>query len=113
LPTREAQTRHSGVATAIGVAGSRPSRPTTVAAATWRETGSALLVVGDDVELRTVDSTADIRDLVTPRRPRGTDGLSEEHLAARITHDCMIGVAELAAPAAASTRFLGWGRCCS
>jgi nitrile hydratase len=55
--------------------------------------------LGDDVELRVVDSTADIRYLVIPARPTGTDGLSEEQLAALVTRDSMIGVAVPAAPA--------------
>ena len=53
----------------------------------------------DDVELRVLDSTADIRYLVMPRRPAGTEGMSEDELAALITRDSMIGVAQLAAPA--------------
>jgi nitrile hydratase len=57
------------------------------------------LEIGADVELRVVDSTADIRYLVIPRRPPGTDQLSEEQLAALITRDSMIGVAQPAAPA--------------
>ncbi len=56
------------------------------------------LHLGEDVELRVVDSTADIRYLVVPRRPEGTEGLSEEELAALVTRDSMIGVAEPAAP---------------
>jgi nitrile hydratase len=56
------------------------------------------LDVGDDVELRVVDSTADIRYLVVPRRPEGTEHLTEEELAALVTRDSMIGVAEPAAP---------------
>jgi nitrile hydratase len=59
------------------------------------------LQVGDDVDLRVVDSTADIRYLVIPRRPPETDGLSEEQLAALVTRDSMIGVAEPSAPALA------------
>lgn len=59
------------------------------------------LEIGDDVELRVVDSTADIRYLVIPRRPPGTDELNEEQLAALVTRDCMIGVAQPAAPALA------------
>jgi nitrile hydratase subunit alpha len=47
----------------------------------------------DDVELRVLDSTADIRYLVVPRRPAGSDGLSEEELASLVTRDSMIGVA--------------------
>ncbi|MGH3076902.1 MAG: nitrile hydratase subunit alpha [Gaiellaceae bacterium] len=58
------------------------------------------LELGDDVELRVVDSTADIRYLVVPRRPEGTEGLTEDQLAALVTRDTMIGVAEPAAPAA-------------
>jgi nitrile hydratase subunit alpha len=57
------------------------------------------LELGDDVELRVLDSTADIRYLVMPRRPAGTEGISEEGLAALITRDSMIGVAQPAAPA--------------
>ena len=45
------------------------------------------LELGDDVELRVLDSTADIRYLVMPRRPAGTEGMSEEELAALITRD--------------------------
>jgi nitrile hydratase len=56
------------------------------------------LDVGDDVELRVVDSTADIRYLVVPRRPEGTEHLTEEELAALVTRDSMIGVAQPAAP---------------
>jgi len=56
------------------------------------------LDVGDKVEVRVVDSTADIRYLVVPRRPEGTEELSEEELAALVTRDSMIGVAEPTAP---------------
>jgi nitrile hydratase len=52
----------------------------------------------EGVELRVVDSTADIRYLVIPRRPPGTDALREEELAALVTRDSMIGVAVPAAP---------------
>ena len=55
--------------------------------------------LSDDVELRVLDSTADIRYLVMPRRPAGTEGMSEDELAALITRDSMIGVAQPAAPA--------------
>jgi nitrile hydratase alpha subunit len=53
----------------------------------------------EDVEVRVVDSTADVRYLVIPRRPEGTDGLSEDDLAALVTRDSMIGVAQPAPPA--------------
>jgi len=59
------------------------------------------LEIHDDVQLRVFDSTADIRYLVIPRRPPGTDELSEEQLAALVTRDSMIGVAQPAAPALA------------
>ena len=51
------------------------------------------------VEVRVLDSTADIRYLVLPRRPPGTAGLGENELAELVTRDSMIGVAEPAAPA--------------
>jgi nitrile hydratase subunit alpha len=53
----------------------------------------------DDVEVRVVDSTADVRYLVIPCRPAGTDGLSEEELAPLVTRDSMIGVAQPVPPA--------------
>ena len=49
----------------------------------------------DDVDIRVWDSSAEARYLVLPERPEGTDGLSEEELAARVTRDAMIGVARL------------------
>ena len=54
--------------------------------------------LGDEVEVRVVDSTANIRYLVVPRRPEGTDGLDEQGLAALVTRDSMIGVARPLAP---------------
>jgi len=54
-----------------------------------------------DVELRVLDSTADIRYLVLPRRPEGTEDLGEEELAALVTRDSMIGVAQPMEPVAA------------
>jgi nitrile hydratase len=50
------------------------------------------LVLSDDTEVRVYDSTADIRYLVLPLRPRGTEGLSEAELAKLVTRDSMIGV---------------------
>jgi nitrile hydratase subunit alpha len=55
-----------------------------------------------NVELRVLDSTADVRYLVLPRRPQGTDGLSEDELAALVTRDSMIGVAQPTASAVAA-----------
>ncbi len=45
----------------------------------------------DNVEIRVVDSTADMRYLVLPKRPAGTDGWSEEQLAAIVGRDSLIG----------------------
>ncbi len=53
----------------------------------------------DAVELRVLDSTADIRYLVIPRRPTGTEAMSEDELALLVTRDSMIGVAQPATPA--------------
>jgi len=47
-----------------------------------------------DVEIRVWDSSAEVRYLVLPRRPRGTEPLDEAALAALVTRDSMIGVAE-------------------
>ena len=55
----------------------------------------------DDVELRVLDSTADVRYLVVPRRPAGSEELSEPELAELVTRDSMIGVAQPVAPARA------------
>jgi len=51
-----------------------------------------------DVEVRVHDSTAELRYLVLPERPAGTEKLKEEELAALVTRDAMIGVAKVAAP---------------
>ncbi len=51
------------------------------------------LQLPDDVQIRVHDSTADMRYLVLPMRPGGTEGWSEERLASIVTRDCMIGVA--------------------
>jgi nitrile hydratase subunit alpha len=51
------------------------------------------LTLSDKINLRVHDSTADMRYLVLPARPAGTEGWSEERLAAIVTRDCMIGVA--------------------
>jgi len=47
--------------------------------------------------VRVWDSTAELRYLVLPERPAGTEGLSEDALAALITRDAMIGVAKVSA----------------
>jgi nitrile hydratase len=51
------------------------------------------LELPDEVEIRVWDSSAEVRYLVVPMRPAGTDGLTEEALSALVTRDCMIGTA--------------------
>jgi nitrile hydratase len=51
-----------------------------------------------DTEIRVWDSTAEIRYLVVPMRPSGTDGWSEQELAALVTRDAMIGTGLAARP---------------
>jgi nitrile hydratase len=50
-------------------------------------------LISDEIEVRVHDSTADLRYLVLPARPAGSQALSEEQLAALVTRDCMIGTA--------------------
>ena len=52
------------------------------------------LRLSDDVEVRVLDSTADMRYMVIPRRPSGTEALDQESLAALVTRDSMIGVSD-------------------
>ncbi len=53
------------------------------------------LSLGDEVEIRVWDSTAEVRYLVLPERPAGTAGFDEEALAALVSRDAMIGVAKV------------------
>lgn len=59
-----------------------------------REFGTEL---ADDVEVRVWDSTAEMRYLVIPERPDGTDGMNEDELTALVTRDSMIGAEKLPA----------------
>jgi nitrile hydratase len=52
-------------------------------------------------EVRVWDSSAEMRYMVLPMRPPGTEGLGEPELVPLITRDALIGVAEVGAPAAA------------
>ena len=47
----------------------------------------------DEVEVRVSDSTADVRYLVLPLRPAGTEAMSEEQLASLVSRDAMVGTA--------------------
>jgi nitrile hydratase len=59
------------------------------------------LEIDESVEVRVWDSSADIRYLVLPERPAGSEGLSEEELAELVTRDSMIGVTRISAAVAA------------
>jgi nitrile hydratase len=51
--------------------------------------------VPDEIEIRVWDSSAEVRYLVLPARPEGTDSLDEQQLASLVTRDSMIGVERL------------------
>jgi nitrile hydratase len=53
----------------------------------------------EDVEVRVWDSTAELRYLVLPERPEGTERMNEDELAALVTRDSMVGVAKVLLPA--------------
>ncbi len=57
------------------------------------------VTVSEDKEVRVWDSTAEMRYLVLPQRPEGTDGWSEEKLAELVTRDSMIGTGLALSPA--------------
>ena len=57
------------------------------------------LVLPNSVQVRVHDSTADMRYIVIPKRPDGTQGWNQNQLAALVTRDSMIGVAEAKEPA--------------
>ena len=56
------------------------------------------LELPDSVAIEVHDSSSEVRYLVLPERPAGTGNLSEEELAALVTRDAMVGVAQVAAP---------------
>jgi nitrile hydratase len=60
------------------------------------------VTLAPDVEVRIWDSTAEIRYMVLPMRPAGTDGWTEEQLAALVTRNSMIGTDVLRTPAEAA-----------
>ena len=59
-----------------------------------------MLQLPDSVEVRVYDSTSDVRWMVLPSRPAGTDGWSEEDLARLVTIESLVGTAPALAPAA-------------
>lgn len=56
------------------------------------------MALDESVELRVHDSTADLRYLVLPMRPEGTEGMSQSELAALVSRDALIGVAPARRP---------------
>jgi nitrile hydratase subunit alpha len=54
--------------------------------------------LGSDVEVRVYDSSSEVRYLVLPERPPGTESMSEQELAALVTRDAMVGVRKVVAP---------------
>jgi nitrile hydratase len=56
------------------------------------------LALEPEIEIRVWDSSAEVRYLVLPERPPGTESLPESELAALVSRDSMIGVARVAAP---------------
>jgi nitrile hydratase len=56
------------------------------------------LDLGDGVEIRVHDSSSEVRYMVLPERPAGTEDYSEAELAALVGRDAMVGVAQAAAP---------------
>ena len=59
--------------------------------------------IADEVEVRVWDSTAEIRYLVLPERPPGTEGMTQEELAGLVSRDAMIGVAVVPPPTGGRT----------
>jgi nitrile hydratase subunit alpha len=58
--------------------------------------GEMGLEVADDVQIKVWDSCAEVRYMVLPERPAGTDDMTEEELAALVTRDAMVGVGRVA-----------------
>lgn len=56
------------------------------------------LELPEQVQVRVWDSTAELRYMILPERPAGTEGMTEDELAALVSRDAMIGVARVVAP---------------
>ena len=59
------------------------------------------LVLDESVEVRVWDSNSDIRYMVLPERPEGTEGMGEDELTSLVTRDSMVGVSKAKSPAPA------------
>jgi nitrile hydratase len=66
-----------------------------------KEFGTELV---DDVEIRVWDSSAELRYMVLPQRPAGTEGMTEEELTELVTRDSLIGVTKPLSPVANTQR---------
>ena len=107
--TPRAQPRRLHAVLLLSVAGARPAAglvqvarptgraPSSIRAACWPISASTLPA---GTRIRVWDSTAELRYLVIPMRPAGTEGWSEEALAELVTRDSMIGTGLALAPAA-------------
>ena len=73
-----------------------PRNGARVVARAWMD--PAYKQLPEDVEVRVWDSTAELRYLVLPERPAGTEMMNEEQLASLITRDAMVGVAKVTLP---------------
>ena len=73
-----------------------PRNGARVVARAWMD--PAYKQLPEDVEVRVCDSTAELRYLVLPERPVGTQTMNEEQLASLITRDAMVGVAKVTLP---------------
>lgn len=62
------------------------------------------LEIPEQVEVRVWDSNADLRYLVLPERPSGTDGMTEDELATLVTRNAMIGTAKVQPPLSSTER---------
>jgi nitrile hydratase len=62
------------------------------------------LELEEGVAVHVHDSSAEVRYMVLPERPSGTEGLTEEELTALVTRDAMIGVAKVAPPTSVEGR---------
>ena len=78
-----------------------PRNGARVVARAWMD--PAYKQLPEDVEVRVWDSTAELRYLVLPERPAGTEMMNEEQLASLITRDAMVGVAKVTWPSSRGT----------
>jgi nitrile hydratase len=64
----------------------------------WRVLAEFGLDLDAGVQVKVFDSSSEVRYMVLPERPEGTEGLPEDDLAALVTRDAMVGVAKVVAP---------------